>query len=119
MKAKRKANRACTQLSNSVGFSLAFIVLLNKFVHVHAVSTYISEIQSSNSDTNSNEDVLSKCNENIHNGAEIAASATNRTRKFLFDTLFNINTPLADDDSEDDDDDVKTCNCGENNHNKS
>lgn len=113
MKAKY---RACTQLNNNMGFSLAFIVLLNKFLYVQAVSAYISGIDSSNCDPNGSENVFNKCNNNLYNKTsdEFTASAMNRTGKFLFDTLFNINTPLADDDLEDDDDDdVKTCNCGE------
>lgn len=95
MKAK---HIACTQLGNNIGFALAFVVLLNKFLQVQTV------------------DSVNLTNINVtHNktGDEFMESAMNRTGKFLFDTLFNINTPLADDDlDDDDDDDVKTCNCG-------
>lgn len=102
MKAK---HRACTQLGNNVGLGLAFIVLLNKFLHVQTV-----EIASSICDPKGSEN-LPNINTTGDQGTE---SATNRTGKFLFDTLFNINTPLGDDDFDDDDeDDVKTCNCGE------
>lgn len=101
---------AFTRLSNNVGFSLAFIVLVNKFLSVQTVSAYISGIALSNSEPIVNG--LIRCSNKT--GNESPTSATNRTGKFLFDTLFNINTPLADEDFDDDDDDeVKTCNCGE------
>lgn len=105
MKAK---HIACTQLGNNIGFALAFVVLLNKFLQVQTV-----DIAPTICDPNSSENLT---NINVtHNktGDEFMESAMNRTGKFLFDTLFNINTPLADDDlDDDDDDDVKTCNCG-------
>lgn len=103
---------AFTRLSNNIGFSLAFIVLVNKFLSVQTASAYISGIALSNSERNANENLVNQCSNKT--GNESSVSATNRTGKFLFDTLFNINTPLADEDFDDDDDDeVKTCNCGE------
>lgn len=107
---------ACIHLSSNIRFSLAFIVLLNKFVCAYTVTAYIGGITPSHCDPNGSENLFSKCISNMHNktGTEFTASVTNRTGKFLFDTLFNINSPLSDDDLvDDDDDDVKTCNCGE------
>lgn len=113
MKAKLLActggNELVSQLSNNIGFFLTFMLLFsNQFIYVQSVSSVCDP--SGSKHTN-------ECKSNIVNEADtefVTSAITNRTGKFLFDTLFNIRTPLVDDDfDDDDDDDVKTCNCGE------
>lgn len=75
------------------------------------VSAYISGVTSPTCDPNDSENWLNKCNSNnMHNKSN--DEITNRTGKFLFDTLFNIN-PQFDDLVDDDDDEKEPCKCGE------
>lgn len=108
MKAKRLV---CNRLNDHIGFSLAFTVLFSELLCVQSVNVYMNGVAPSNCDS---EHSYGKCNSSSNVHDEYAVDANNRTGKFFFDALFNINTSLGDDlDDDDDADDVKTCNCGE------
>lgn len=80
------------------------IILFGALTHFIHIQTVIAHIDQGVTNTTALFEQINQIDTNVE---------TNRTGKFLFDTFFGIDQPLADSlTSDDDDDDGKACNCG-------